>query len=109
MIAEPGHYFACSTHVLAMSVISKRCTTTDCDKVCIYMHVDTVTHPYHITCIHVHIITHMHIHTYTKGVLIIKSANISAASMLTISIINITYPGELNYNARKINCFLMCN
>ena len=44
MIAEPGRYFACSTHVLAMSVISKRCTTTDCDKVCIYMHVDTVTH-----------------------------------------------------------------
>ena len=34
MIAEPGRYFACSTHVLAVSVISKRCVTTaDSDKV----------------------------------------------------------------------------
>ena len=44
MIAEPGRYFACSTHVLAVSVISKRCMTTDSDKVCEVVGVDTVVH-----------------------------------------------------------------
>ena len=73
MIAEPGRYFACSTHVLAVSVISKRCTTTDCDKVHASRHSNTpITHILYvcitmITYIRKHTHTHAHTHTYTHA------------------------------------------
>ena len=42
VIAEPGRYFACSTHVLAVNVISKRCKTKGSSKVCVlsYVHIN---------------------------------------------------------------------
>ena len=38
VIAEPGRYFACSTHVLAVNVISKRCKANGSSKVCVQLH-----------------------------------------------------------------------
>ena len=35
VIAEPGRYFACSTHLLAVNVISKRCRAEGSSKVCV--------------------------------------------------------------------------
>ena len=35
VIAEPGRYFACSTHALAVNVISKRCKINGSNKVCV--------------------------------------------------------------------------
>ncbi|XP_065906494.1 ornithine decarboxylase-like isoform X2 [Dysidea avara] len=36
IIAEPGNYFACSSHVLAVNVISKKCRTIGSDKKFMY-------------------------------------------------------------------------
>ena len=41
VIAEPGRYFACSTHVLAVNVISKRCKGNGSSKVCLVMYIQT--------------------------------------------------------------------
>ena len=59
MIAEPGRYFACSTHVLAVNVISKRCVTTDNEKVrtvaCTHVHTHT-THTQTNDTHHIHML-----------------------------------------------------
>ena len=36
VIAEPGRYFACSTHALAVNIIAKRCVTNDSSKVRVF-------------------------------------------------------------------------
>ena len=38
VIAEPGCYFAGSTHVLAVNIIGKRCKTNGSSKVCIQLY-----------------------------------------------------------------------
>ena len=38
VIAEPGRYFACSTHALAVNIIGKKCKTIDSSKVCLQLH-----------------------------------------------------------------------
>ena len=39
VIAEPGRFFACSTHVLAVNIISKRCKTNGSSKVRIHLYI----------------------------------------------------------------------
>jgi len=38
IVAEPGNYFACSTHVLVVNVISKKCMTVGSNKVIMHLY-----------------------------------------------------------------------